>query len=134
MDSFLCASDHNSSQNSETHQIQRPKRGSGSIADPGETTAPRTQFAPRDSLDRSHHQLVGGPLNPSPPDVGACDGVSEIEPMRGLVQLRTEGTVEDDEEMYKEQSQEYVEEKPIESVAEGLRKLSRSTGARRSAW
>ena len=54
--------------------------------------------------------------------------------MRGLVQLRTEGTVEDDEEMYKEQSQEYVEEKAIESVAEGLRKTIKEHSARRSAW
>lgn len=132
VDSFHCASGHNSSQKSATHQIQRPKRGADSIADPGETTSSRKrpkfdhpaqvpQFAPQNPSAPPHHQLVGGPLNPSPPDVDVCDEVSETEPMEGLVQLRTEGTVDDDEEMYEERSQEYVEERAIERVAEGLR-------------
>jgi hypothetical protein len=124
--SSLRASGCNSSQDFPIHQVQRPKRGSDSITDPGETASSRK----RAKLDRSarsspqsSNDSRDGSLSPSPSGVGAPDFL--VPTIEGPVQPGTEGTVDDDGEDYEERSQEQVDEeaiKAISSLPEDVRK------------
>ena len=133
VDSSLRASGNSSSQSSATYQSQRPKRGSDSITDPGETTSTRkrpksdhpaqvTQFTPPNSSAQRFHELLTE-LNasdekprPTPPPLAL-----EIEPIEGPMLFGTEDTVDDDQEIFEGRSQVDVEKKALESVAEALR-------------
>ena len=113
------------------HQSQRPKRGSDSITDPGETTSSRKkpkvshtaqvpQFTPPKPLPHLYNQLSDDHLSSSLPEVDASDEETnafsrpltpEIEPMERPMQLGTDDA----------RSQEEVENMAIEKVEEALR-------------
>jgi hypothetical protein len=114
VDSSHRASGCNSSQ---THESQRPKRGSDSIADPGEATSSRKklkldhppqvpQSTPPGSLT---DQLFDGPLSPLTPEDDASN--EETGPPLAL-------------EDCDERSQDDVEKKAMERVAEELKETT----------
>jgi hypothetical protein len=130
VDSSLRASGRDSSQQFETHQIQRPKRGVDSIRDPGEATSSRkkpkfshpAQVPQSTPQDIPYHPLFDGPLSPSPSEVDAHDMEMGSLPTEGPMQQGTEGTADDEGEiMCEKRSQEDVDKLARERVAEELR-------------
>ena len=111
-----------SSQDIPINRVQRPKRRSDSIADPGETTSSRKRAKLDHSADPSpqlYDDLFSDSLSPSASNVdapGKETGPFLAPKMEGSIQLGTEGTADDDREFYDRLTQKDVDDKAFEAI------------------